>query len=66
MDPLEPPAGGPETEPLVAAAALLDADRLNQTLDEQFGRASFEYVVDGWLMPNLVSLGRAWAEGGSP
>ena len=32
-------------------------------LDERFSRASFESVVDGWLMPSLVALGEAWADG---
>ena len=37
--------------------------RLTATLDERFSLSSFESVVDGWLMPSLVALGEAWAEG---
>lgn len=48
---------------LVAAAADLDTVRLADLLDDQFSRGSFEVVVDGWLMPALGEIGRAWAEG---
>jgi len=48
----------------VAAAAALDGTRLGDVLDEAFSRASFEVVVDGWLMPALRTLGDAWADGG--
>lgn len=48
---------------LVAAAADLDSTRLADLLDDQFSRASFEVVVDGWLMPALAEIGKAWADG---
>lgn len=47
---------------LLAAAADLDGDAVERILDEQFARDSFETVVDEWLMPALVRLGRAWAD----
>lgn len=47
----------------VAAARDLDAPALTRCLDEEFSRASFERVVDGWLMPALAALGAAWADG---
>jgi DNA-binding transcriptional MerR regulator/methylmalonyl-CoA mutase cobalamin-binding subunit len=48
---------------LVAAAAELDPTRLADLLDDRFSRGSFETVVDGWLMPALAEMGRAWADG---
>ena len=48
---------------LIDAAAALDADRVARILDEQFSRADFETVVQGWLMPALTAVGRAWASG---
>ncbi|WP_435198263.1 MerR family transcriptional regulator [Janibacter sp. GS2] len=49
--------------PLVDAAARLDASAVAQVLDERFATGSFESVVDGWLMPALAEVGRAWTEG---
>jgi hypothetical protein len=51
------------TATLVAAAAALDSDAVAAVLDDEFARGSFEAVVDGWLMPALGRLGRAWARG---
>ena len=55
---------GTDTADLVAAAVALDPSALTRLLDEHFATASFEQVVDGWLLPELERLGRAWAEGG--
>src|SRR5512132_633813 len=52
-----------EAVDLVAAAAALDPSAVTRLLDEHFAMGSFEQVVDGWLMPELERLGRAWAEG---
>jgi methylmalonyl-CoA mutase cobalamin-binding subunit len=54
-----------DTEPvdLVAAAAALDPSAVTKLLDEHFATGSFEQAVDGWLLPELERLGRAWAEG---
>ena len=54
---------GTETADLVAAAAALDPSAVTRLLDEHFATASFEQMVDGWLLPELERLGRAWAEG---
>jgi MerR family transcriptional regulator, light-induced transcriptional regulator len=54
---------GTRTVDLVAAAAALDQSAVSRLLDEHFAMGSFEQVVDGWLMPELERLGRAWAEG---
>jgi MerR family transcriptional regulator, light-induced transcriptional regulator len=54
---------GTETVDLVAAAAALDPSAVTRLLDEHFAMGSFEQVVDGWLMPELERLGRAWVEG---
>lgn len=57
-------AGWPElTRAFVDAAALMDAERLAEILDEGFGRNSFEIVIDAWLMPAVVALGDAWSRG---
>jgi methanogenic corrinoid protein MtbC1 len=48
---------------LVEAAAALDAAGIARVLDDQFARADFESVVDGWLMPALSVVGHAWASG---
>lgn len=50
-------------ERLIDAAARLDPVAVSDLLDEVFARASYERVVDGWLMPALARLGVAWAEG---
>lgn len=65
-DPAGSPDGEPAEEPyeeLVAAAAALDAVAVSRVLDERFSLASFEAVVDGWLMPSLQAVGQAWADG---
>lgn len=57
------PAAAPASDDLVPAAVALDADAVDRILDEQFALASFETVVDDWLMPALFRLGQAWARG---
>lgn len=64
------PRGEPtvaEAEPLVdrfvAAAAALDADAVETTLDEIFARGSFERVAADYVFPALRALGDAWAAG---
>lgn len=51
------------TARLVAAATAIDPVALGEVLDEQLATGSFEHVVDGWLMPALAEIGRAWASG---
>lgn len=55
--PLDPSDG------LIDAAARLDAGEVSRVLDEQFAAGSFESVIDGWLMPTLGEVGRAWSDG---
>lgn len=72
-EPVSRPSAGdgdllaPEVEDLtrrfLEAAAGFDAADLDAVLDRAFALASFERVVDGWLMPTLVRLGQAWADG---
>ncbi|KAA1420954.1 MerR family transcriptional regulator [Nocardioides humilatus] len=50
-----------DIERFVAAAADYDARAVGDVLDTRFSAASFETVVDGWLMPALVALGEGWA-----
>lgn len=62
--PVESPAdGAAATARLVEAAAALDPAGVARVLDERFALTSFEHVVDGWLMPALEEVGRAWADG---
>jgi methanogenic corrinoid protein MtbC1 len=48
---------------LVAAAAALDPFAVSRMLDEHFAMSSFEQIVEGWLLPELERLGKAWADG---
>ncbi|MEK4240467.1 MerR family transcriptional regulator [Janibacter sp. FSL W8-0316] len=59
-----PPSSGDEaTRRLLDAAAAMDPTGVAAVLDERFATGSFEAVVDDWLMPALVELGEAWADG---
>jgi methanogenic corrinoid protein MtbC1 len=48
---------------LVAAASGLDADAVDEVLDDLFSRGSFERVTADLLFPALQRLGDAWAAG---
>ena len=48
---------------LTRIAGRFDPVALQRTLDEAFSLASVESVVDGWLMPSLTRLGKAWERG---
>lgn len=62
--PSTPPSSGDEaTRRLLDAAAAMDPAGVAAVLDERFATGSFEAVVDDWLMPALVELGEAWADG---
>lgn len=54
---------GAETRDFVRAAADYDARRITALLDERFSTATFETVVDGWLLPALHDLGVGWETG---
>lgn len=58
-----PSSGGDATRRLLDAAATMDATTVAAVLDERFATGSFETVVDDWLLPALVELGEAWADG---
>lgn len=47
---------------LVQAAAELDAATIEKLVDENLGHGSLEAAIDGWLMPAMTRLGRAWTE----
>lgn len=47
---------------LLTAAGTLDSHWLEETLDAAFAGASFERVVDQWLVPGLQLVGDAWAD----
>lgn len=62
--PVEPPrSGGADTRAFVRAAADYDVRALAAVLDERFSTASFETVVDDWLLVALRDLGLAWQKG---
>lgn len=48
---------------LVRAAEEFDAAGLGSVLDHRFSTASFESVVDGWLLPALRDVGLGWESG---
>lgn len=48
---------------LVRAAAAMAASTVHDLISAAFARAPFEAVVDHWLMPALVRVGKAWAKG---
>jgi DNA-binding transcriptional MerR regulator len=50
-------------EDFVVFAATLDGHAIEASLDELFGRGSFEAIVDAWLMPAAAALGEAWESG---
>lgn len=57
---------GAEDDPfaeLIAAAADLDAKRLDAELGRRFATHDFDTVVRWWLLPALARLGDAWSEG---
>ena len=47
----------------VAAAIAFDADGLERVLDRMFAAGTFESVADTHLLPALVAVGDAWADG---
>ena len=47
----------------LAASIALDAAEVESTLDGMFASGSFEHVADALLLPALVELGDAWADG---
>ena len=56
-----PPAD--HIERFVAAAGHLDAAAIEHVLDAMLAEGTFETIADRLLMPALVALGEAWANG---
>lgn len=48
---------------MIAAAAALDARRLDAELGRQFNSHDFDVLLRLWLMPALARLGQEWSEG---
>lgn len=48
---------------LVGIAKNYDGETLTALLDQQFGSASLETMVDNWLLPAMSEIGRAWTNG---
>lgn len=55
--------GGAAAQTLVQVASTMDRAALDGALDTAFALASFDQVVDAWLMPALREVGLAWREG---
>lgn len=51
-----------ELERLIAALAELDAGTVQRIVDGPLALRDFETWADGWLMPVLQRVGRAWAD----
>ena len=51
------------TEAFLEAAAVVDPGAAEEALERAFALGSFETVAQAWLMPTLVALGEAWADG---
>ena len=47
----------------IDAAVALDAERTEAALDDIFAMGSFERIADDLLLPALVAIGEAWADG---
>jgi len=58
-----PTATEGRTQAFVSAAAALDAEAIERALDEVFAAGTFEGIADRELLPALVALGDAWADG---
>ena len=56
-------ADGPPVTDLILAAQRYDQTLLTGVLDRALAGASFEHALEGWLMPALTELGRAWERG---
>ena len=50
-------------EAMVACAQDFDVPRLERVLADGFADGDVVSVVDDWLMPSMVHLGRAWQQG---
>lgn len=58
-----PIAAAAPIEAFVAAAKVLDIDRLERILDEAFAAQRFELAMDAVIFPALRAVGVAWAAG---
>ena len=61
--PVDSPTSDADTRAFVRAAADYDVRALTAILDDRFSTASFETVVDEWLLAALRDLGSAWQKG---
>jgi DNA-binding transcriptional MerR regulator len=59
----EVPSTDARINELVACAADFDVARLEKVLAEAFGNKNVVAVVDDWLLPSLVRLGKGWQRG---
>jgi MerR family transcriptional regulator, light-induced transcriptional regulator len=59
----EEPSTDASVEELATCAEDFDVPRLEMVLSVAFAQDDVVRVVDDWLLPSLVSLGRAWRRG---
>lgn len=59
----EAPTNDARVNELVACAADFDVSRLEKVLAEVFADEDVVSVVDEWLLPSLVRLGKGWQHG---
>lgn len=63
VDPVTPERTIADPSSLLRAAAEFDPAALSAALDHGFSTASFETVVDAWLLPALHEIGLGWESG---
>lgn len=63
LGPSTPPAAPDATQQLIEAAGRLDASAASRIVTAQFDSRSFESMADDWLLPAMVRIGSAWADG---
>jgi methanogenic corrinoid protein MtbC1 len=64
LDLASPDGGEPDgLEEVMAAAHELDGSRLGAVLDRAFDDEDYTGMVGSWLMPVLLAVGSAWADG---
>ena len=63
LGPATPAVAADVTQKLIEAAGRLDASAASRIVTAQFESRSFESMADDWLLPAMVRIGSAWADG---
>ncbi len=59
----EAPCTDARSQELVQCATDFDVPRLEWLLSDAFADGDYVAAIDGWLLPSLVDVGRAWQRG---